>query len=370
VEVIAVLGAGSWGTALASALASEGRAVTLWARDPALAIRIDVERRNPAYLPGISLSAAMRVTGDLAEALEGAAIAVLAVPTHGMRAMAERCRPHLAEACRVVSAAKGFERGTGATMSEVLVDVLGEGSRSRVAALSGPNLALEIARGLPAATVVASSRDETAELVRDSFNGGRLRVYSSGDVVGVEYGGALKNVVAIGAGICDGTGSGDNGKAALITRGLAEMARLGVRAGARPLTFAGLTGLGDCVVTCMSPLSRNRRLGEAIGRGQTLREIEAGMFMVAEGVNAARVARDLAERAGVEMPIVAEVCSILFEDKPIAAAFADLMRRGARDELQEFGLDPLGDGPDGGLGGGPGAARMGARGPSGSSSGG
>jgi glycerol-3-phosphate dehydrogenase (NAD(P)+) len=346
--VIAVLGAGSWGTALASVLAADGRAVTLWARDPGLALRIGAERRNPAYLPGVSLSPVMRVTGDLGEALSGARIVVLAVPTHGMRATVERCRPMLWEGCAVVSAAKGFETGTALTMSQVLVDVLGPDWSSRVAALSGPNIAMEIARGLPAATVVASRSEATAALVRDACTGGRLRVYSSGDLVGVEYGGALKNVVAIAAGVCDGTGSGDNGKAALITRGLAEMARLGVRAGAEPLTFAGLTGLGDCMVTCFSPYSRNRRLGEAIGRGQTLREVEAGMFMVAEGVNAARVARDLAREAGVEMPIVAEVCAVLFDEKPILAAFADLMRRGARDELQEFGLDPLGDGDDAG----------------------
>ena len=364
--MIAVLGAGSWGTALASVLASSGQSVALWARDPALALRIGSERRNPAYLPGVSLSPSMVVTGDLGEALSGARIVVLAVPTHGMRATAERCRPILWKGCAVVSAAKGFETGTGLTMSEVLVEVLGSSWESRVAALSGPNIAMEIARGMPAATVVASRSEQTAALVRDALAGERLRVYSSGDLVGVEYGGALKNVVAIAAGVCDGAGSGDNGKAALITRGLAEMARLGVRAGAQPLTFAGLTGLGDCVVTCFSPFSRNRRLGEAIGRGQTLREVEAGMFMVAEGVNAARVARGLAEEAGVEMPIVTEVCAVLFEEKPILAAFVDLMRRGARDELSEFGLDPLGDGDPGGAG----AAKMGARGPSGSSSGG
>lgn len=348
--MIAVLGAGSWGTALASLLAGSGRQATLWARDPSLALRIGAERRNPAYLPGVPLSPEMRVTGDLGLALAGARIVVLAVPTQGMRATVERCRPILWEECAVVSAAKGFETGTGLTMTQVLVDVLGAESADRVAALSGPNIATEIARGLPAATVVASASETTAAAVRDALGGDRLRVYSSGDVVGVEYGGALKNVVAIAAGICDGTGSGDNGKSALITRGLAEMARLGVRAGAQPLTFAGLTGLGDCLVTCFSPYSRNRRLGEAIGRGQTLREIEAGMFMVAEGVNAARVARGLAAEAGVEMPIVAEVCAVLFEEKPILAAFADLMRRGARDELSEFGLDPLGDGEPGGVG--------------------
>lgn len=344
--MIGVLGAGSWGTALASVLAASGRAVTLWARDPALALRLRTERRNPAYLPGVPLSPDVRVAGSLDEALLGARIVVLAVPTHGMRATVERCRPLLEPGCAVVSAAKGFETGTGMTMTQVLVDVLGPSWANRVAALSGPNIAMEIARGLPAATVVASRSEATAAMVRDACTGERLRVYSTSDVVGVEYGGALKNVVAIAAGVCDGTGSGDNGKAALITRGLAEMARLGVRAGAQPLTFAGLTGLGDCMVTCFSPYSRNRRLGEAIGRGQTLREVEAGMFMVAEGVNAARVAQGLASEAGVEMPIVAEVCAVLFEEKPILAAFADLMRRGARDELSEFGLDPRGDGEE------------------------
>jgi glycerol-3-phosphate dehydrogenase (NAD(P)+) len=364
--VIAVLGAGSWGTALASVLAASGRSVVLWARDAELASRIDSSRRNPAYLPGVPLSPVFGVTADLAAAVSGASIVVLAVPTQGMRATVARCAELLEPGCAVVSAAKGFETGTALTMSSVLVSELGEEWAPQVAVLSGPNIAMEIARGLPAATVVASRSEATAATVRDALTSDRLRVYSSGDLVGVEYGGALKNVVAIAAGICDGAASGDNGKAALITRGLAEMARLGVWAGAQPLTFAGLTGLGDCVVTCFSPFSRNRRLGEAIGRGQTLREVEAGMFMVAEGVNAARVARGLAEEAGVEMPIVAEVCAVLFEEKPILAAFADLMRRGARDELSEFGLDPLGDGDPGGAG----AAKMGARGPSGSSSGG
>jgi glycerol-3-phosphate dehydrogenase (NAD(P)+) len=174
--------------------------------------------------------------------------------------------------------------------------------------------------------------------VRDALTGPQLRVYSNDDLLGVEYGGALKNVVAIAAGIADGVGAGDNGKAALITRGIAEMARLGVHAGAQALTFAGLTGLGDCVVTCTSPLSRNRRLGEAIGRGMSLREAQARTHMVAEGVTTARVAAGLALRLDVEMPIVTEVCAVLFDDKPIAEALADLMRRGARDELQEFGL--------------------------------
>src|SRR5438132_6339799 len=312
--MIAVIGAGAWGTALAQVFSRGGKPVSLWARDPALAQRIGRERRNPAYLPGIPLRGDIRVTDDLATALAGATVAILAVPTHGLRDVVTRCRPSLGPDAVVVSAAKGFEATTCLRMTEMLVEVVGKKEASRVAAMSGPNIAIEIARGLPAATVVAAGDPRTAALVRDTCNGTQLRFYSNDDVVGVEYGGALKNIVAIAAGICDGVGAGDNGKSALITRGLAEMARLGVRAGASPLTFAGLTGLGDCVVTCTSPHSRNRRLGEAIARGQTLSEVEAGMFQVAEGVNAARAARTLAERHDVEMPIVAEVCAVLFEE--------------------------------------------------------
>ena len=340
--MIAVVGAGAWGTALAQVLAAGRSPVSLWARDPALGRRIDRERRNPAYLPGVPLDPRIRAGADLADALGDAEVVILAVPTHGLRETASQCLPHLAPGCAVVSAAKGFEAATQLRMSEVLADVVGEAGSRRVAAMSGPNIAIEVARGLPAATVVASADPAVAASVRDACNGARLRVYSTADLVGVEYGGALKNVVAIAAGICDGLAAGDNGKAALMTRGLAEMARLGVRAGASPMTFAGLTGLGDLVVTCMSPHSRNRRLGEAIARGQTLAEVSAGMFQVAEGVNATRAASVLAERMGVEMPIVREICAVLFDAKPIADALVDLMSRGARDELEEFDFAPFG----------------------------
>ena len=335
---IAVVGAGSWGTALAQAFATAGREVSLWARDPALAQEIAITRVNARYLPQLHLHDGVRVSGDLGSALDGAGIAIIAVPTGGLRAVAHACLPLLPPSCAVVSAAKGFESDTSRRMSEVLAEVLGPGAESRVAVMSGPNIAPEIAIGLPAATVVASADPATAAHVRDELTGAQLRVYSNDDLCGVEYGGALKNVVAIAAGIADGVGAGDNGKAALITRGLTEMARLGVKAGAKALTFAGLTGLGDCVVTCMSPLSRNRRLGEAIGRGMSLRDAQASTHMIAEGVTTARVAAGLALRHGVEMPIVIEVCAVLFDDKPIAEALGDLMRRGARDELQEFGL--------------------------------
>lgn len=335
---IAVVGAGQWGTALSQAFAAAGRDVALWARDPLLAGTLARTRVNERYLPELVLHDAVRVSGDLATVLSGATTAVIAVPTGGLRGVAHQCLPLLDSSCAVVSAAKGFESDTSRRMSEVLCEVLGPGSESRVAAMSGPNIAPEIARGLPAATVVASADPDTAAQVRDELTGPQLRVYSNDDLLGVEYGGALKNVVAIAAGIADGVGAGDNGKAALITRGIAEMARLGVRAGAQALTFAGLTGLGDCVVTCMSPLSRNRRLGEAIGRGMSLREAQARTHMVAEGVTTARVAAGLALRHGVEMPIVSEVCAVLFDGKPIAEALGDLMRRGAKDELREFGI--------------------------------
>jgi glycerol-3-phosphate dehydrogenase (NAD(P)+) len=338
---IAIVGAGQWGTALAQAFAAAGRDVSLWARDPALAESIAATRENPRYLPGLRLDAAARVSGELSDVLTGAEVVVLAVPTAGLRDVATACVPHLPPDCAVVSAAKGFERGTARRMSEVLSEVLGAGPEpagSRVAVMSGPNIAPEIAGGLPAATVVASADPNTAARVRDALSGPQLRVYSNDDLVGVEYGGALKNVVAIAAGIADGVGAGDNGKAALITRGLAEMARLGVRAGARALTFAGLTGLGDCVVTCMSPLSRNRRLGQAIGGGMSLAEAQASTHMIAEGVDTARVALGLARNFDVEMPIVTEVCAVLFDGKPIIDALGSLMARGARDELQEFGL--------------------------------
>jgi glycerol-3-phosphate dehydrogenase (NAD(P)+) len=330
---LAVVGAGSWGTALSQALAISGKSVRLWARDATLAARIARDRVNPAYLPGIPLSRAIHVTDDIGAALDGADVAIVAVPTHGMAATAKLCAPYIGTECAVVSAAKGLEMSTGATMTELLERILGGGASPRLAALSGPNIAMEIARGLLAATVVGCADASVRAEVRDALSTPRLRVYGNVDVAGVQLGGALKNVVAIAAGICDGLGAGDNGKAAIMTRGIAEMTRVGVAAGASPLTFAGLTGLGDCAVTCMSPLSRNRRLGEAIGRGATLAEAAAGMFQVAEGVNAARATRELGRRLGVETPIADAVCAVLFDGVPVGAAVAELMHRDARDEL-------------------------------------
>ncbi|MDQ6846550.1 MAG: NAD(P)-dependent glycerol-3-phosphate dehydrogenase [Candidatus Dormibacteraeota bacterium] len=332
---VAIIGAGSWGTALAQSLSTAGCDVRLWARNPDVAVALRSSRHHPWALPGIELYAGVEVDDELEPALAQAAVVILAVPSHGMRDIASAATPWLGDAI-VVSAAKGFEVETGLTMTAVLMDVLA-GRPTAVAALSGPNIAIEVARGLPAATVVATVDGQAAETVRDGCNGGALRFYSSDDVVGVEYAGALKNVVAIAAGVCDGIGAGDNGKAAVITRGLAEITRLGVHAGAHSLTFAGLAGLGDCVVTCASPHSRNRGLGEAIGRGMSVAGAIAASQMVVEGVNATKAALLLAETHGVDMPIAREIHEILFAGKSVAAALNDLMTRGAGDELR--GLD-------------------------------
>jgi len=329
---IAIAGAGSWGTALAQTLALAGgdRHVILWDRTEAVAAAIAATRHNPRYLTEIELDQDIDVTSDLGVALNGAGVVVLAVPTSAMREVARRARVALEADAVVVSAAKGFEESSGATMSGVLAGVLG--ASRRITALSGPNIALEIARGLPAAGVVAGEAS-CAALVRDMFAGSRYRAYSTEDMVGVEYAGALKNIIAIAAGICDGIGTGDNGKAAIVTRGLAEIARLAINAGANAMTFAGLAGLGDCIVTCTSPHSRNRRLGEAIAGGATLDDALQAIGMVVEGVNTTRVALRLAVENGVEMPITQQVHAVLFEGKPVSLAFEELMRRDPAEEL-------------------------------------
>jgi glycerol-3-phosphate dehydrogenase (NAD(P)+) len=324
---IAVVGAGSWGTALAHTLAGEQRDhIALWARRPEIAAAIAATRHNPAYLSDIELHASIQVDADLRSVVDGAGIVIFAVPTGGMREVAGRARSSMSANAVVVSAAKGFEQQSGLTMTAVLGEVLGSASRDRVVALSGPNIAIEVARGLPAATVVAGA-DDAATFVRDQCTSPSLRFYSTTDCVGVEYAGALKNVVAIAAGACDGIHAGDNGKAAIITRGIAEMARLGISAGAHVMTFAGLAGLGDCVVTCMSPHSRNRQLGEAIAGGESLEDALRRINMVVEGVGATRVAVRMARDTGVDMPITQQVHAALFEGKPVVAALEALMSR-------------------------------------------
>lgn len=330
---VAVLGAGSWGTALAVLLASKGERVRLWDRSPEVVRGIEAGRRNPRYLSDVAIPEDVRATGDLLAALDGADVVVFAVPCDAVHEVAGKARaPLLGGSATIVSAAKGLERTTGQRMTQLLEGLLGPPAAARILALSGPNLAIEICRGIPTATVVAGADPDRLREVQHLFNASRFRVYTNPDTIGVELGGALKNVIAIGAGITDGLGFGENTKGSLLTRGLAEITRLGVSLGARAETFQGLSGLGDLVATCASRHSRNWRVGEAIARGQSLPTILAEMGMVAEGVPTAHAVMELAGRIGVEMPICEQVHAVLFEGKPPLGALGDLMNRALKDE--------------------------------------
>jgi glycerol-3-phosphate dehydrogenase (NAD(P)+) len=338
---LAILGAGSWGLALAELLHSPERNISLWFRRPELAEEVNRTRAHPLYLPGLRLSQAVQITSDLEEACAGADTVVFAAPTHGQRALAERARPLVEKVSLLVSAGKGFEPDSALTMTELLAQVLGEEANSRLVALSGPNIAAEVAAHMPTAAVVAAISPEARALAVERLDASSWRLYANDDPRGVEFAGAMKNVIAIAAGVCDGLEVGDNGKAAIITRGLSEMTRLGVRAGANPFTFAGLAGVGDCLVTCISKLSRNRTLGERIGRGESPEAAQAETPMVAEGVNASRAALVLARRYQVEIPITQAVHSILFEGTSVAEGVRGLMARNLRPELvpEDIGLD-------------------------------
>ncbi|MGH7572869.1 MAG: NAD(P)H-dependent glycerol-3-phosphate dehydrogenase [Gemmatimonadota bacterium] len=331
---VAVVGGGSWGTALANLLADNGHPVHLWVRDPELAVTLDRERQNSDYLPGIHLADGVAPTCDLAAAVCDATCVVSAVPSHAVREVMGRAGACLDEDALVISTSKGIENDTLARMTEVLDEVLPAGAGDLVAVLSGPSFAVEVARGYPTAVTAAAAELGVAERVRDLFGNPRFRIYTSTDVVGVELGGAVKNIVAIATGICDGLRYGHNARAALITRGLAEIARLGVALGGEPLTFMGLTGLGDLVLTCTADLSRNRTVGLRMGRGETLDEIRSDMRMVAEGVRTTRSVRDLARRYDVEMPITEEVHAMLYEGKDPRVSVEDLMTREFKPELE------------------------------------
>ena len=328
---IAVFGAGSWGTALALSAARTGRRVVLWARreDAVAAMRSDGENRQ--YLPGSIFPATLTVTSELTAAADSADLWLFATPSQAARGVAETLAAHARPGVVAYSASKGIETGTLLTATEVLADVLPL-DRSRLGVLYGPSHAEEVARGAPTAIVAAGYDMAVADRVQVAFTAPMLRVYVHTDVRGVEIGGSVKNVLAIAGGMSDGLGGGDNTKAALITRGIAEIRRLGVALGARPATFAGLTGLGDLVVTCMSQHSRNRHLGELLGRGRTLDDALASMNMVAEGVKTTQSAHDLAARHGVEMPITEAVHAILFGGKTCAEALFELMARAPRHE--------------------------------------
>jgi len=323
---ITILGAGAWGTALASHLHAAGHQLTLWDHDTANLARLASEGRNEKYLPGVDLPRDWRIEPGIDRAWLGSELVVFAVPSRAFREVSRRLAAFTGVA---LSVTKGIEFETGLTMSGVLADTA---PRARRAALSGPTLALEVARGIPTAAVAASADPALARLVQDLFHRPSFRVYTSADVLGVELGGALKNVIAIAAGVCDGLGFGDNSKAALVTRAIVEIRRLGVACGAQADTFAGLSGLGDLVVTCFSPLSRNRTLGERLGRGEQLADILMRSVSVAEGYPTARAAWDQARRQGVATPIIDEVYAMLYGGKNVAQAVRDVTSRDSKPE--------------------------------------
>ncbi len=329
---VAVVGGGSWGTALAVHAARLGHPVALWVYEADLARRMSETRENDVFLPGVRLPEGVRPVSDQAEALAGAELAISAVPTHVNRRVWEEAGRHLPGGSLLVAVTKGIEERTLLIPTEVLAQVLGRGVHSRLVALSGPTFAREVGRGLPAAAVVASRDAGTARAAQEALSSDTFRLYTNRDLVGVEIAAALKNVIAIAVGMCDGLELGHNARAALITRGLAEIARLGEALGADPLTFQGLAGVGDLVLTCTGDLSRNRTLGMRIARGETLEGVTGSSPMVAEGVRTTRSALELAGKAGVDLPVAREVARILFEGKTPREGVSTLMGRAPREE--------------------------------------
>jgi glycerol-3-phosphate dehydrogenase (NAD(P)+) len=332
VRTVTVLGAGSWGTALAVHLGRVGHDVRLWARDPALVADIAARRANTGYLPDVPFPESVAVTHALDEALRGAELVVSAVPSHGCRAVMKRASPSLAAHAVLVSATKGLEAGTLLRMSEVIGQEAG--AAHPVVVLSGPSFASEVARQLPTAILAASADAAAIALVQQEFRGPYFRLYGSDDVAGVEIGAAMKNIIAIAAGVVEGLGLGHNALAALITRGLAELTRLACAAGGRRETLAGLSGLGDLVLTCTGNLSRNRHVGIELARGRSLPEILAGMKMVAEGVVTTGAALALGERYGIELPITTQMAEVLDGRTDVRTAITALMLRKQRAESE------------------------------------
>jgi glycerol-3-phosphate dehydrogenase (NAD(P)+) len=329
----AVLGTGSWGTAFAAVLADAGTETVLWARRPELAEAVRTTHENPDYLPGVRLPDALTATHDPEEALRGSDFVVLAIPSQTLRENLAAWAPLVPRDAVLVSLMKGVELGTTKRMSEVIAEVA-DVAFDRIAVVSGPNLAKEIATKQPAATVVACSDGVAAERLQAASLTRYFRPYTNLDVVGCELGGAVKNVIALACGMAEGMGFGDNTKASIITRGLAEMARLGAALGADPATFAGLAGLGDLVATCTSPLSRNRTVGEQLGRGRSLEEIVSEMRMVAEGVKSSRSILDLATKHDVEMPIAQHVAHVVHDGMSPHDMLRSLMSREAKAETE------------------------------------
>ena len=327
-----VVGTTSWGTTLAILMAKQGHQVKLWVRTEEEAALLQRERENRRFLPGFPFPPSLQATASLDDAFGQARLVLFAVPSKSLRANAQRVGGAIESDAVVISATKGLEVDTGLRMSEVLTQELPESLRSRICALSGPNLSAEIAQEWPSTTVVASRDEHAASIAQAALMTPYFRVYTNSDVVGVELGGALKNVIAIGAGISDGLGYGNNTKSAFVTRGLAEITRVGVAAGANALTFAGLAGLGDLVATAASPLSRNRSLGEQLAKGRSLKEIQASMQNVAEGVDTSAAAVKMAKRLEVEMPITEATYRVLFQGLDPKQAVIELLSRAPQPE--------------------------------------
>ena len=329
IKETAIIGAGGWGTALAVLWSKRGHAITLWGHDPVRTERIRDQRENVDYLPGIPLPESIRITSDLGECAS-ADLIVFVTPSTALRDVADQLRNLLARPEVVLlSGTKGIEHGTGMRMSEILAELF---PGNPVAVISGPNLAVEVVRNLPTATVLGCAATECAEALQRHLGGERFRIYSSNETIGIELGGALKNVFAIPAGVSDGFGLGDNSKAALVTRALAELLRLGTAMGGKPQTFYGLSGAGDLIATCFSRHSRNRRVGERLGKGETLEQIVSSMQMVAEGIPTAKSAYECARKLKVETPIIDQVYSVLYEGKRPDQALQELL---ARDQKAE-----------------------------------
>ena len=328
----AVIGSGSFGTALANTLATRCTEVRCWAREPAVVEAINSRRENTTYLPGIPVSPRVKATTSMEEALPGAEVVVVATPSHATRDVMRKAVPFLPEAAPVVTVSKGIENDTLLTMTQLLAACLPESHRGNIAILSGPSFAKEIAAGMPTAVTIAARVEAVALKIQAALQTETFRTYTSTDVIGVEIGGALKNVIAVAAGIVDGLGFGLNARSALITRGLAEITRIAVKLGANPLTLMGLSGLGDLVLTCTGDLSRNRRVGIELGKGKALSDILAGMNQVAEGVKTAKSARDLSRKVGVELPICDQVYAIMYEGKNPRRAVVELMTRAPKKE--------------------------------------
>jgi glycerol-3-phosphate dehydrogenase (NAD(P)+) len=321
-ETIGVIGAGSWGTTLAKVLGENGRRTLLWTRRPELSSEINETRQNDVYLPGIQLPPSVEATHDLARVAESAQLLLLVVPSHGLREIAFELGNHVCGEHVIVHATKGIEQESFKRMSEVLRE---ETCVRKIGVLSGPNLARELALGQPTGTLIASRYDEVFRRCHAALHNGYFRVYWGEDVVGAEVGGAFKNVVSLASGIATGLGFGDNTRALLVTRGISEMARLGMSMGANILTFAGMAGIGDVVATCFSSLSRNHQLGLRLARGETLAAIQAEMHMVAEGVKTSKAVHTYAQRKGIDLPIVRAVYRVLYEDQPVKDAIRELM---------------------------------------------